>query len=98
MLFKERLVQPLDEAMYWVDHVIKYKNTAHLKSAALQLAWYELYLVDVILILLLAILSVAYFTKYCLRLLMHKLISPKGQRITDSKIKHTDNKRHEKSN
>ena len=36
-----------ETAAYWIEHVIKFSG-AHLKSHALNMAWYEYYMVDIL--------------------------------------------------
>ncbi|XP_056637219.1 UDP-glycosyltransferase UGT5-like [Diorhabda sublineata] len=47
-LFHDRPMKPLDVAIYWTEFVAKYKDTSHLKVAALDLEWYQYFLLDVI--------------------------------------------------
>lgn len=49
--FKDRPLSAMDTAVYWVEYVIRHKGAPRLQSAAKQLAWYQYYLLDVILIL-----------------------------------------------
>lgn len=42
----------MDTAVYWVEYVIRHKGAPRLQSTAKQLAWYQYYLLDVILVLL----------------------------------------------
>jgi glucuronosyltransferase len=44
--------------MYWTEYVIKHNGAPHLRSAVLDLAWYQYYLLDVIAVLALASVSV----------------------------------------
>jgi glucuronosyltransferase len=34
---KDRLMKPLDSAIYWIEHVIRHKGAPHLRSAGLDL-------------------------------------------------------------
>ncbi|XP_030763843.1 UDP-glucuronosyltransferase 2A3-like [Sitophilus oryzae] len=47
-VMRDRVLEPLDEAVYWVEYVIKHDGAHYLKSSFSDLAWYQLYLVDVI--------------------------------------------------
>lgn len=51
-LFTERPMTALDTAMYWTEYVVKFKGAHHLRSKSAELVWFEYYLVDCILILL----------------------------------------------
>ncbi|XP_069686780.1 UDP-glycosyltransferase UGT5-like [Periplaneta americana] len=44
---------PLDRAVWWVEYVIRHKGARHLRSAALNLTWYQYSLLDVIAIVVL---------------------------------------------
>lgn len=78
-LFRDRLSSPIETAMYWIDHVIKHKNTAHLKSAASQLTWYELYSLDVLAILTTFVLLGIYSVKFIISRLVQKFFSKKSE-------------------
>ncbi|XP_049762257.1 UDP-glucosyltransferase 2-like [Schistocerca cancellata] len=47
VLFRDRPRPPLEEAVYWVEYVIRHQGAPHLRSAALDLAWYQYLLIDV---------------------------------------------------
>ncbi|KAK4872335.1 hypothetical protein RN001_014364 [Aquatica leii] len=44
----------LERAVWWIEYVIRHNGTAHLRSPALDIPWYQYYLLDVIAILLIA--------------------------------------------
>lgn len=41
-------LKPLDTAVYWVEYVLRHKGAYHLRSAALDLTWYQYLLLDVL--------------------------------------------------
>ncbi|XP_055838427.1 UDP-glucosyltransferase 2-like [Episyrphus balteatus] len=47
-VFRDRPLSARDSAMYWIEYVIRHKGARHMRSAGLDLAWYEFYLLDVI--------------------------------------------------
>ncbi|KAI4468665.1 UDP-glucosyltransferase [Holotrichia oblita] len=47
-LFKDRPTSALETAIYWVEYVIRHRGAPHLRSIAVDLPWYQYYLVDVI--------------------------------------------------
>ncbi|XP_049791726.1 UDP-glycosyltransferase UGT5-like [Schistocerca nitens] len=68
-LFKEHRATSLDTAVWWLEYVIRHKGAPHLRSAALDLRWWQLLLLDVIgfvLALLIAAVAVIYFAAKCL--------------------------------
>lgn len=41
----------LEKAVFWIEYVIRYHGAPHLRSAVQDLAWYQYYLLDVIVFL-----------------------------------------------
>lgn len=54
--FKDRPASALETAIYWVEYVIRYRGAPHLRSIAVDLPWYQYYLIDVIAALITAVL------------------------------------------
>jgi len=56
-LSKDEPERSLNRAVWWTEYVIRHNGAKHLRSAALDLAWYQYFLLDVaaFLILLAAI-------------------------------------------
>ncbi|XP_044271529.1 UDP-glycosyltransferase UGT5-like [Tribolium madens] len=50
-LMQDQPLKPLDSAIYWIEHVIRHKGAPHLRSAGLDLKWYEREMIDIILFL-----------------------------------------------
>nr|XP_024216483.1 uncharacterized protein LOC106687521 [Halyomorpha halys] len=57
-IFRDRLVEPLDEAVFWIEHVIKYPDV--LKPKALSLSYIQLHLIDVMLFVISVLLAVVF--------------------------------------
>ncbi|KAH8371683.1 hypothetical protein KR093_008438, partial [Drosophila rubida] len=55
-VFRNRPLGAMDTAMFWIDYVIEHRGAPHMVSAALDLHWYQYYLLDIIGLLLAAIL------------------------------------------
>uniref|UniRef100_A0A0K8SR35 UDP-glucuronosyltransferase n=2 Tax=Lygus hesperus TaxID=30085 RepID=A0A0K8SR35_LYGHE len=51
-LFKDRPMKPLDEAVYWIEYVLRHGNV--LQPASAKLPFYQLYLLDVFAVIALA--------------------------------------------
>ncbi|XP_050501765.1 UDP-glycosyltransferase UGT5-like [Diabrotica virgifera virgifera] len=47
-LSRDRPVNPMDLALYWTDYIVKHKGAPHLRVAAMELTWYQYFLLDVI--------------------------------------------------
>ncbi|KAJ8928782.1 hypothetical protein NQ314_018640 [Rhamnusium bicolor] len=48
ILMHDRPVKPLDLAVFWTEFVIRHKGAPHLRVAALDLAWYQYLLLDIL--------------------------------------------------
>ncbi|CAH1105627.1 unnamed protein product [Psylliodes chrysocephalus] len=47
-IMHDQPMKQLDKAMFWIEYVIRHKGATHLRSSALNLRWYQLYLLDII--------------------------------------------------
>ncbi|VVC33549.1 UDP-glucuronosyl/UDP-glucosyltransferase [Cinara cedri] len=46
--FKDRPVSPAESVVYWTEYVLRHNGAPHLKSPAINLIWYQYFLLDVI--------------------------------------------------
>jgi len=60
--------------VYWTEYVIRHKGAPHLRSAVLDLAWYQYFLLDVITVLSLAIVSLLLILFLMCRAILKKLV------------------------
>jgi len=51
-LLNDSPVTPLNDTIYWLDYVVKYKGAKHLKSAGIKLYWYEYLMLDIAVVFL----------------------------------------------
>lgn len=58
-LLRDQPLRPIDSAMFWIEHVLRHKGAEYLLTAAQDLHWVQLYLLDVILFTLAVILTFA---------------------------------------
>lgn len=50
----------IDKAVYWVEYVIRHRGAHHLRAAAVDLKWYQYYLLDVFVFFIFVILFFIY--------------------------------------
>lgn len=62
-IFKDRPMTPAQSVVYWTEYVLRHKGAPHLKSHAINLTWYQYYLLDV-LSLAIILISVVLFAIY----------------------------------
>jgi glucuronosyltransferase len=63
----------MEQAVYWTEYVIRHKGAPHLRSAVLDLAWYQYFLLDVIAVLALATVSILLILLFVCRVILKKL-------------------------
>lgn len=78
-------MQPLDLAVYWIEHVLKHKGAPHLQNAGLRLNWLQAYLLDVIVFnsIVFAMLFCVIFVIAKMYLLVFKKLYRKKKRKTN---------------
>ncbi|XP_076770961.1 UDP-glucuronosyltransferase 1A5 isoform X2 [Arvicanthis niloticus] len=64
-LHKDRPIEPLDLAVFWVEYVMRHKGAPHLRPAAHDLTWYQYHSLDVIGFLLAIVLTVVFIVFKC---------------------------------
>ncbi|KAF4519853.1 UDP-glycosyltransferase-10 [Ephemera danica] len=82
-IFRDQSETPLERAAFWTEYVLRHKGAHHLRTAATNLAWYQLYLLDVAAVFLAAL--VIFF--YMLRALKSLCFRTQKQKISDKKVK-----------
>ncbi|AWO99778.1 putative UDP-glucuronosyltransferase 2A1-like [Scophthalmus maximus] len=53
-LHRDQPVAPMDQAIFWVEYVMRHKGAAHLRTEANKMPWYSYHSLDVLLLLLTA--------------------------------------------
>lgn len=80
-IFRDNLVPPMDEAMYWIEHVAKFKGAEHLRSHAVHLSWYSYLLLDIIIVNLIGIFVILFAIYYLIRkLIFHSNIEYRSKK------------------
>jgi len=78
-IIRDQPLIPLQQAVYWTEYVIRHKGAPHLRSAVLDLDWYQYFLLDVIAVLALAVGSVVLIVYMILRLVLRKVWGVKNK-------------------
>ncbi|XP_026227294.1 UDP-glucuronosyltransferase 2A2-like [Anabas testudineus] len=71
-LHRDQPVAPMDQAIFWVEYVMRHKGAPHLRTEAYKMPWYSYHSLDVVLLLLTAVTllllsSLAIFRFLCCR-------------------------------
>lgn len=56
-VFKDNAIHPIDDAVYWIEHVAKFRGAKHLKSHAVYMSWFSYLLLDVFFVIIVGLLS-----------------------------------------
>ncbi|XP_069682305.1 UDP-glycosyltransferase UGT5-like isoform X1 [Periplaneta americana] len=84
--FRDRPVSPLDTAIYWTEYVIRHGGAPHLRSAAVDLQWYQYLLLDVLAVLFLCVAAILATTYLILKKLISLWRTCSGRKQTKNKI------------
>uniref|UniRef100_A0A6M2DZS4 UDP-glucuronosyltransferase n=1 Tax=Xenopsylla cheopis TaxID=163159 RepID=A0A6M2DZS4_XENCH len=71
-IFRDRIIDPLDTAIYWIEYVIRHKGAKHLRTAAIDLPWYSYYMLD-ILVVIIILLAMPFFIAKMLHSFVKKM-------------------------
>lgn len=82
-LFRDRPRPPMEEAIYWTEYIIRHKGAPHLRSAALDLTWYQYLLLDVITVVLIAVTAVISVAVFLIRT-VYRLACGKSNKVKKS--------------
>lgn len=77
-LLKDNLLHPMNEAMFWIEHVAKFEGAKHLKSHAVNISWFTYLCLDIIFVHIIVLLIV--FLAF--RLVVRKLFGTKTSKDT----------------
>jgi len=58
--FRDRLVSPIDTAVYWIEHIGKNRGGQHMRSLAIDMPFYQYFLLDVIAFYFFILISLGY--------------------------------------
>jgi glucuronosyltransferase len=72
--------------VFWTEYVIRHKGAPHMRSAVLDLTWYQYFLLDVIAVLTLAVGSVLLLVFVILRAVLKKIWRAKNADKSRHKI------------
>ena len=79
-IFRDQPLTPLQQAVFWTEYVIRHKGAPHMRSAVLDLAWYQYLLLDVIAVLALATVSVLLILLLVFRAVLKKFFGGKSHK------------------
>lgn len=70
---KDRVLPPVDLAVWWVEYVLRHKGAKHLRPATLDLHWTQYIMLDVA-IFVTVIISIIVFIVYKLLQILFKML------------------------
>ena len=89
-IYRDQPLTPMEQAMFWIEYVIRHKGAPHMRSAALDLTWYQYYLLDVIAVLALTVAAVLFVVFLTCRVVL-KLICGGSKRNSEVSSKKKKN-------
>ncbi|VVC36156.1 UDP-glucuronosyl/UDP-glucosyltransferase [Cinara cedri] len=64
-IIRDNPIPIMDNAVFWIEYVIRHKGAPSLRTAANDLHWFQYYLLDVIVVISLTLAFVLYFCRTC---------------------------------
>ncbi|XP_062551807.1 UDP-glycosyltransferase UGT5-like [Armigeres subalbatus] len=65
-LFTDNPTDPLEEAIFWIEYVVRHRGATHLKSAAVKMPWYQYLLLDIAAVAAGILLTIIWLVRYLL--------------------------------
>ncbi|XP_058122291.1 UDP-glycosyltransferase UGT5-like [Anopheles ziemanni] len=78
-IFRDNPTDPLEEATFWIEYVLRYHGAAHLKSAAVHLPWYRYLLLDMLALTLLLAATVVWLLQRTICWVFKRLTETPGE-------------------
>lgn len=79
-LHKDQPMTPMDNAIFWLEYVMRHKGAAHLRTESHKMPWYSYHSLDVFLVLLASVALFLFST-----LAIFRLLCCRGSRKTKTK-------------
>lgn len=75
----DRIVSPRETLVYWVEYVLRHKGSKHFRSAAKDLKWYQLHMLDVLAV----VISAVYLMFCAIRALCRRVFCRKSKKTIE---------------
>ena len=72
--FKDRPITPQQSVVFWTEYVIRHKGAPHLKSHAMNLSWYQYFLLDIVVVLLIFLSLVIFITYKVFKIIYYNFL------------------------
>ncbi|XP_056643375.1 UDP-glucosyltransferase 2-like isoform X1 [Diorhabda sublineata] len=83
-IFHDRPMAPIQEAVYWIDYIVRYNGAPHLRVASAVLTWYQFYMLDVLLTVFLIIFVVIFILKTIFGFVYRKVCRSQSKSVQSS--------------
>lgn len=84
-VMKDRLVKPIDEAVFWVEYVLRHPGVPQFRSAAMDLNWIQYNLIDIIALIAIGVFIPLKIAKKLARCTCRRLRGSKKTKINEDK-------------
>ncbi|CAH0555382.1 unnamed protein product [Brassicogethes aeneus] len=92
-ILRDKPILPIELAMFWIEHVLRHDGIDYLRSTSLDLSWYQKYLLDVILFVVLISLSSLVLFIFTVKKIILRIYSQNNKTALTS---HTNEKKKKK--
>lgn len=85
ILFNDRPIKPLDNAIYWIEYILKYGGAPQLRSRAIDTIWFEYYMLDIAIVFAILAILLMFLMVNILEFLQNYFDAPLEQRTENHK-------------
>lgn len=82
-LMRDTPLTARQKAVYWAEYALRHNGAPHLRSAAANMPWHQLLLLDVLAALILAVLVSVWLIKVTVSFLLKLLLGSRKKRKSD---------------
>lgn len=72
-VFRHNLIHPMDEFVWWIEYVIKFRGAKHLKSIAAEMSVFTYLMLDVLIVNVIGIVAVGFAIRFGIKKLRCKM-------------------------
>ncbi|KAF4519851.1 UDP-glycosyltransferase-08 [Ephemera danica] len=84
-VYRDQPESPMDRAVFWTEYVLRHKGAHHLRTAAVDLPWYQLYLVDIAAPIVVLLIIILFILRAVLRIILELMQKPEATSKTNKK-------------
>lgn len=83
-ILEDQPLKGIDKAIWWIEYVIRHGDVSHLRSTAAKMSFFEYFMIDVFLFLLLILITVYFSTVRLVTVIKNKVLCKSTNKFKSS--------------